>query len=552
MLPHIEKTIRFLSKSSNPSSIDPLRFLLDHVDRDVREKAFEGLYLKKKPEILLELFHLIARDEQRWLNSGFLSTERLSRLVEQAIRSDNFELVRQGCDMAVRNKLYETLPAVISLLDVPKAEWVDLSARVMLELAECFYNELAAATSPLERRNMDRRREWFAVQLEDPVRRYPIHRRIEAIKAFLLVTKKNFPFLLTVLADVHSQVCKTIIELMQNNEESGYYRLLLGFVDDSGAPPIIDLVLTSKEDPKFVRNLLKMIGNNPNQTMKDALKRFKQFHWIRSDNEAIPELIAGEEPAFVQLVANANLTRETTLPMFRLVFALPSTEGRRLAVKAIRAFSGDDVNRILLVAGDDPDPVVCSEVLRIMKARRLREFDQLVMRNYANSSEMVRKTIYDLVPEFRIENFFKKIDQVSDDTAQSLGRIIRNIDPDARKRINTEIASVVPIRRRIAIDAMRFMKLAPEYEETLIDIFENDDEIEVRIAACMALSQVLTIASYQSLQRAVESHNMNLQRAGIEATELWRNALEQLQQETSAFSAGVSVPATISTLSRRL
>ena len=532
MLPHFDKTIRFLTKSLNPSSIDLLRFLLNDLERDIREKAFEGLYSKKKPELMLELFHLVAQNESQWREVAFLNPERMSRLAEEAIRSGDFELAKMGCAMAIRNNLYETLPAISTMLDVPRPDWVDFAAGTLLKLATCFYNELANAASDLDRRNMDRRREWFAAQLEDPVRRFPIHGRIEPVKAFLLVVKKNHPFLLGLFGDVHSQVCKTVINLLQNNEDVGYYRLLLGFIDDANAPPVIDLILTSKEDRKFINCMLKTVGENPSQTTKDALKRFKGFRWIVPGNEAIPDLIEGEEAGFVQLVANATMPRETTLAMFDLIFKLPSVKGRQAAIKAIRAFNGDDVNRILIAAVNDSDPEVCSEAIRVMKAKRVKEVDQIIMQKYDHPSAMVRDTIYELMPEFRIETFFQKIGQVTDNMARIIGRIVRRIDPNVQKRINEEIASAIPVRRRMAVDATLYTNLAPEYEETLIHIAENDDEIEVRIAACMALAHVLTNDSWQTLQQAAASRNLAIQQAGNEASKNWRKNMEQRQKET--------------------
>ena len=537
MSAHIEKTIRFLSKSQNPSSRDLLRFLLHHTERDVREKALEGLYLKKNPEVLLELFHLVANNEQQWLTAAFLTPERLSRLAEEAIRSGDSDLMKTGCDMAVRNKLYEVLPAVITLLEALRPEWGELAAEMILKLAGCFYNQLAGAASDLERRNMDRRREWFAAQLEEPVRRYGIHGRLEPVKAFLLVAKKNYPFLLNVLGDVHSQVCKAIVSLLQDSEDGNYYRLLLSFVNDTNAPPVIDLVLTSKDDRKYIFNLLQMVGDKPSQITKDALKRFKTFRWIVCGNEAIPELIAGMEAAFVSLVANADLSRETTLAMLELVLKLPSTEGRRAAVKAIRAWNGDDVNRILIAAAYDSDPSVCSEALRIMKAKRIKEADQIIMSNYDHPSPLVRAAIFELMPEFRMDTFFQKIGQMTENMAYILGQIVRSIDPNVRKRINEEIASAEPVRRRMAIDATRYTDLAGEYEETLIHLVGNDDETEVRIAACMALAQVLTTGAWQTLQHAAASRNLAVQRCAFEAAERWRKNLEHNQRETTLSAA---------------
>ena len=291
--------------------------------------------------------------------------------------------------------------------------------------------------------------------------------------------------------------------------------------------------MTSKEDKKFINYLLKMIGDNPPQTTKDALKRFKQFSWIVPGNEAIAELIAGEEASFVQLVANSTLPRETTLAMFEMVFKLPSIEGRRAAIHAIRAFNGDDVNRILVAAADDSDPGVCSEAIRTMKAKRVKEVDQIIMQKCDHPTDLVRETIYELMPEFRIETYFQKIGQMTANMARILGRIVCQIDPSVRKRINEEIVSPIPVRRRMAIDATLYTNLAAEYEETLIHLVDNDDEIEVRIAACMALAQVLTDDAWQTLQQAAGSRNLAIQQAGVEASGIWQKNREKLQQETA-------------------
>ncbi|MCL2623457.1 MAG: hypothetical protein FWD31_07305 [Planctomycetaceae bacterium] len=534
MLPHIEKTIHFLAKSPNPSSVELLRFFLHNIEQEVRESALEALYLKKDSAILLELFHLVSANEQEWLSTAFLTPERMGRLAEEAIRSGDIELAGSGCSMAIRNNLYETMPAIVSLLEVPRSEWGELSAVTILKLANCFYQQLAAAASDLERRNMDRRRDWFAAQMEEPVRRFSIHRRIEPVQAFLLVAKRNSEFLVKTLGDVHSQVCKTIVGLLQDNNEGCYYRLLLGFVGDSSSPPVIDLILTAKDDQKFISNLLKLIGDNPPQATKDALKRFKGFCWIDSGNDAIPQLIAGEEAAFVQLIANSTLPRETTLAMFELIFKLPSIAGRRAAIKAIRAFNGDDVNRLLIAAANDTDAEVCSEAIRVMKAKRVKEVDQIIMQKYEHPSPQVRETIYELMPEFRIDTFFQKIGQMTENMSRILGRIVRNVDPNVRKRINEEITSAIPVRRRLAIDAARYTELAPEYEEPLIQIAENDSEIEVRIAAYKALAHVLTNDAWQTLQQASVSHNMALQQVAMEASGIWRSNLEQNHKETAA------------------
>lgn len=527
MTPAAEKTIRFCSKTENSAAIDLLRILLKSDDREIRDKAFEGLYFKKSPEISHELCLLILEDQEKWTRMPFLTPERFSRLIDTIIRGNDLEMAKSACAVVVRYQLYESLPAINSLLERPNPDWIALSTETSLKLATSFYEILASASSSLELRNMDRRREWFASQLEDPVRKFGIHRREEPIKAFLLVTKKDYPLLTSVLDDVHSQACKTIVRLLKESEGGSYYRLLLSYIGDTNAPQIINNILAEKSDKNFVQYLLKWITNAPSQTMRDALKRFNSFSWVRPDNPELADLIEGQEDCFVQLIANTTLPRETTLAMFEFIFKHSSVAGKRTAATLIRSFSGEDVNRILLQAAYDSDPEVCSKIMKIMKTRNIKEADQVIMKNVEHPDPMVRQTIYELMPEFRIENYLQKIGQISENSASLLGRIILNVDPNVRKRLNEDIASAIPFRRRVAIDTIRNMNICEEYEEKLIHILEHDDEVDVRISACMALGNILTGQSVQSLTWASNDRNLTVQRAARQSLEKLQAAYQQ-------------------------
>ncbi|MDR1382821.1 MAG: HEAT repeat domain-containing protein [Planctomycetaceae bacterium] len=525
MTPFLEKTIRFLANSANPLSIELLQFLLGSSDCDTREKAFTGLYLKNSPEILLQLFGKIRDSEKEWLALPFLTPERMSKIIEPTFQSNNYELTEYACQFAVRNKLYESIKSITLLFKVHHPKWIQMAAQAILQLAESFYSDLADAPSETARRNMDRRREWFASQLEDTVRQFGTHGCIEPIKAYLLVAKKNYPFLINTLNDIHSKVCKTIIDLLQNQEETRFYRLLLSFLDDISSPAIVDIILTSKQEQKFVSSLLQMIGTNPSQQTRSALKRFLDFGWIHSDNEKLPDLIAGLEENFVQLIANSGLPRNTSLAMFDFIFRLPSVEGRRAAIKAIRGFHGEDVKNILIEAVEDSDPQVCSEALRLMKNRKISKVDQIILQKVYHPSELVRHTIYQLTPEFHIENFFRNVGQMTESTASAFGKIVRSIDPNTRKHISQEIQSSIPVRRKVAMDVIRYTGLTEEYEDTLITLAENDDETDLRIDAYWMLANIFSADSYQTLQKAERDRNPLVQQAAIQAATNWRDAV---------------------------
>jgi len=204
---------------------------------------------------------------------------------------------------------------------------------------------------------------------------------------------------------------------------------------------------------------------------------------------------------------------------------MPSEEGRRAAIKAIRKFHGDDVKEILVQAAEDADPQVKSDAIRLMKLRKMPEAAQVMLQKVNHPSELVRQTIYKMTPEFHIETFFQKVGQMPQKMAWSLGKVIRNVDPNTRKQISQEIKSSISHRRKTAMDVIRYTGLEEEYEETLIDIAENDEEAGLRIEACGMLAHIFSVDSYQTLQRAGHDRNPLVQQAAFHAADNWREAV---------------------------
>lgn len=516
-----EKTLRFLSQTENPAAKDILRVLLDDPDWQVRTKAFDVLYLKMDQDLHVELLLHFLKDEERWLETSVVHPDRLARLADAAIRTQDEKLMNLAVNVLLNHRIYDGLKSLVPLLESPREDIAVLGATSIYCLAMSFYQELAACTSAVELRNFDRRREWFSEELEDAVRRFGVHGMTEPLQAFLIVTRKDYPSFLGVMADHHSLACKTILNFLETGDHGGYLRLLLSFIEDTGAPPQIDLIIAKRQDTRFIRYLLEVIGPQPSPTLKQALKRFKEFTWMNPDNPELLETIKGLEPNFVQLMMNISLPRERLIEMLRYVFAHCSPEGRRAAAESFRLLGGDDFNVVMLEAVNDPDPIVCSTILRQIKNRGLKEADQVIMQCVERPEPEVLRTIYELVSDFHIESYLQKVEQLPDPLARALGKIVKKVDPNMEKVLQTELASTAPVRRMAAIDAIRYTDLGHEFQDYLCNALQTDDETKVRIAACKALSCVLTVEAVQHLKAATEERSFAIREAALEAVQHW-------------------------------
>ncbi|MDR3198646.1 MAG: HEAT repeat domain-containing protein [Planctomycetaceae bacterium] len=529
-----EKTIRFLGKSPNPASNEILLKLLGHsVDR-IRTLAFDSLYLRKDAEIYLNLFKCFIQDKDYWLKTKSLQRDRLFRLTDTAFRNENDVLHEAAAAVILEHKLYETLPSVLANLEGTNEKRAQESRTMVLQLAELFYADLLN-TSESERRNFDKRREWFIEQLDGPVKRYAVHGIDELLQSLLIITKKDFATMLTLANDHRSPAGKRISDLLLNGQHGSYIRLLLSYFCDPDSPAVIDEILATRSDPFFVRKMLEFVGMNPAPEFQEALRRFRSFAWFTPKNPNLPKLIEGLEPCAVQLLQASSFPKYQMVALYRFFFERPSVESRRAAAVAVRNLVGDDVNAMLLKFVNNSDAETASMVFRILKSRQVKElstqFEQLINRRETE----IRKAIYETTPEFHIETFTSRINQMTAESAKTMGHYVYLVDPNTLTVIRDDLFSPIPVRRLSACLAAFATGLSSQFIKRLIELAETDDEANVRCAAISALSAILTKESIETLKHLMNDKSMIVRDAAVAAVKRWMTDY----QAASTNSAGM-------------
>jgi hypothetical protein len=514
----VERTIKFLGKSQNPISTEVLVPLLGNADADIRRAVFDALFLKKESRLYVLLFECFLRDELVW---SHVSGDRLTRITDAALRSGKEDLRASAADVVLRHKLYEVLPFVVSNIESSDEKLAQLARNMLITLSEFFYTDLAQCPTDLERRNLDRRRDWFVQQLDAPIKRFAVNRVDEVIKSLLIVTKKDYDPLKTVLSDHRSAACVRATELLLSNEHVSYIRLLLSFVGDNDSPAVMDEIICRRSDKLFVQKLLEVVGLKPNDDMKDSLKRFKHFDWLEFGNAVLADLVEGYEPHAIQLIQYSGMSKDRKIRLYRFFMKSPSAEARRATVDATKRLIGDDVNALLLDSINDPDPTTCAMIFRLLKSRDVKGVEQHFVKLVERPEEEIRKAIYDTVPELHIESFEARITQMTQETVKTLGRYVRIVDPYTLKVISDDIVSPIAIRRLTACSAAAATGYAEKFQERLIEIAIRDDDTNTRVAAIQALSYVLTKDAVNVIKSLINEHSIAIRDAANIALRNW-------------------------------
>ena len=516
-----DKTIKFIAKSDNPAAVDVLVGLLENSDSELQSLGFEAIYVRRDMALYPILFDTFQTNPEGWMKLPAVNTDRLSKIADIVFRGNDVSKRQSAAQMIQDYRLYETLPSVITLVQGADAEATKLAVHLVIALAEGFYDDLVKAPSDTERRNLDRRREWFVQQMDPLVKSYAVHKVDDLLRALLLVTKKEYQTFQTVMNDHRSAACKKIAEMLATGEHGSYVRVLLGFIGDANSPPVIDEILTTRSDPYYVRKMLDYIGTEPSSDLKTALKRLKGFSWLTPKNQGLAQLIEGLEPNAIQLFASISLSKDESLKLYRYFFQHPSPLAHRAAAECIRKLVGDDVNSLLLEFLNDPDPEAAAAIYKILKARNVKELETQFLVLAERDEPIIKQTLYDAIPDLHVETFASRINHMSRMSAKRLGQYVRKLDPKTFQFIADEIMSPIPIKKIMACDVAAVTGHAPDVEARLIEIALDDDDSNVRIAAIKALSEVLTKTSVEYLKVFMNDQSMNIRDAAALAMKDW-------------------------------
>ena len=518
-----EKTIKLLGKTANPAANDVLVGLLSHLDTEFRKFAFNALYLKKEPALNVLLFKQFLKDEDYWGREGVIPPDRLAKITDAAMRDPTKKYRQAAAEAAIKYKMYDVLPTVILYVESLDTELSDLMRKVLLSLSESFFNDILAAP-PTERRNFDRRREWFVSQLDGPVKRYAVNGIDEALQSLLIVTKKDFDLMKLVAADHRSAAAKKIGEYLRTGTHRSYLRILLNYVDDPDSPGTMDAIITERSDALFVRKLLEYVGRDPSPDFRTALKRFKSIAWFDADNPELPALVEGLEPQAIQLLQSVTFPKEKTIPLYRFFLERESVESRRAAAESARWLVGEEINKMLLSFVDNSDPETAAILFRLLKSREVAGIDAAVPKLLERSEPTIRQAIYAMVPEVHVETYASRVSQMTPMTAQTMGRLVCLADPNTQKVIDDDIKSPIPIRRTSACKVAMYTGYAKDFLPRIMDIAQYDSELPVRLAAIAALSTVLVKEALETLKKLSTDRSTDIRDAVEIAVNSWAAA----------------------------
>ena len=515
----LEKTYQYLKKTENEAAVEVLTRGLDCESSTVQQLALRALLERRSPAGHRAIFDRLPKlEEHRAIISE--RPERLVRAVRKALKTADKASCVAAFKAILDFRLYEALPAVVSVTQDPGSPYFEIAKKTILALTEEFYADLSAEKLP----QAEAIRARVTSSLEEAIGQFSTHQSLEIVESFILVAKQQNAFLRRMLRQQSDVVHHAMVDILSNSQRGGVIRVLLGFLEDHQMPIVVKQIITSRTDMKFVKHLTEFVGPSPCRAVTRTLAMLDSVAWAQPKHETLMSLDENGQFNAVRLITASRMPRDEVLEMLGFLLAEGNPGGRRASAEALAKFTQIEATAMVLRALNDQDPQVRAHLLRQLRQRNVPGALTFLIRMVGNAHETVREALKEALPEFTFRQFIVNFDALPEELRATAGHLVKEIDADAESALLDEMYCPSPVRKRRAIQASVAMGLIGRLEQTVISLLSDDDHM-VRIAAAKSLAEVDTLPSWEALRDALLDRSVIVKETAEESLKRMSQAL---------------------------
>lgn len=506
MIGGLETTFRVLAKTDNGAAVKVLLCGLESPNQSIQDGALAALLERRHPAGQGNILRQIPALSWRWKRIISQHPGRLTGAMRDAILGSDEPQCLNACQAAVMFHDYDLIPTLLTALEDASRTKADKAAETLSQLAVGLYDELAIPSENKTRRDPQWINQYAVSCLETSLRRFGRHRRREVVEALLLLAKRDNNFLNEILKNPHHVVFLVLVDVMANSSHDGVMRLQLDYLDDPQSPSAVLSVVANRMDLKFVRLFMRKIGREPSLVVCQNLKRMQSIAWLRSSNKIFAQLDDSAQHSIAQLVTAAGIPRTQAFSALSYLLQHGKPGGRREAARALAAFSGADVNTLVLQALADTDPQVQANLVSQLRRRGIPGVMPRLVKMLDSPHLEVRQAVRQSLSEYTFARFLVTFEMLDDEARRSTAALVKEVDPQAIPLLRDELQSNLGSKRFRALQIAGTMDVTDRVEDLIIILLGDKDHI-IRSEAAAALAKCRSPDSRLALEEGVRNPN---------------------------------------------
>ena len=526
-----DATFKYLAKTENEAAVDVLVAALDCPAQASRNLALRAVLERRTPAGHRAVFWRLPKMDESAKAIIDEHPDRMEQVVATVLDNPDAKTCKSVCGLMLAYRLYDAMPVLTSLLLKNDDTNASLAADTILQLTDLYYEDLSGVHERSKRKDQLNLRDRITSTLEKAARKFHRHHRKEVVEALLIVAKPGNAALRQILQRSDESCHRPTTETLCNSERGGVLRLVLGFLEESPTPRAIVEVLSRRQDPKFVENLLRTVGPRPSKQNAETLSRVESFAWAQAGHEVLDGLDERCQEAAVGVLMASSTDRDKVLEVVGHLLGEGNVGGRRAAATALSEFQGAKACGILLRSLNDEDAQVRANLLVQFRQRRIPGAFTLLIRMIDGAEEVERAALRKAMPEFTLDRFLHNLDSIEEGLRPTTGQLVRQINDDIIRKLTAELKSPSPVRRRTAVMAASAMGVVSEMEAVVLKMISDEDRM-VRVAVAQALADCKSVPSWEVLREALLDKSSAVREAAEQSLQRISQSLaQQLEEE---------------------
>ncbi|MCA9106018.1 MAG: HEAT repeat domain-containing protein [Pirellulaceae bacterium] len=404
--------------------------------------------------------------------------------------------------IALSLRIHGVIPELVHLAEDGDEATRDSAARVVLRLAQSLKAQQLEQPSDASTEHTYARVHGC---LEQAVKRFNNHRRLEIVEAFLLLTSVDNETLLAILhepTNVHAMAVNK--ELQRVRFETLPDPLVVDFVHGSAVPEPIRRLWHERDDERFFRRFLASLGTAPSlQNALANLKRLDEPVWLTDARERIDCLSFDEQRGFIVLVGAVQLEHEDDRPKLLCDVATHGELANQVeATRRLAEFRTDEVSHLILELAESGPVSVKAEALSQLKDRNLPGAMSRLRAALDSPEEEIRSVATAAFAEYTMEWYLGGFDMMDEEARGPNGQIVLRVDNEATGRLRQELETHGKRTRIRAVQVASTLELLDQVQDLLAALLMDADQW-VRLEAIGALAELGTPEARQALNLAL-------------------------------------------------
>ena len=468
----IKATLKLLEETRNDAAISVLAHGLAVADTRVRESSVRALLNRRNEtaiKAIVQHWHMLQESDKKLLDGHWqLFVPNTLALLRSSDTRDNRNAIQTVSDLNLVDGFHDLITISINDTHLLCAE-----ARQALNQLASRWGERARSGRDVPSVRMPMLQSLFASIYE-----YNQHRCTDVIDAWLRMSAWEDSSLRSVLADPGHPCYNPIMRRLRFSQEPQIVELLAGFLPRRSTPPIILDVLAQRQESFLAFHLIERYQTHLDEVSRYHFERMPRCECLFIfDTDELAHMSFAQQQTLAMLRAANASSPHTVLQAAIDIERSDPIEGPKSAARLLKLLHGISID------------VLASAFSTVIsdQQRDLRELVQYVMRWRTHNSRLLVESTEKIFEEISLQRLLSQIPLGPSSLCEGIARMIKSLSVNLETDLSIELGNPSPRRRSLAIRAIAYLELVPQYRSSLAAMISDPRE-EVRIAVIESLA----------------------------------------------------------------